>query len=61
MVIVGLHFTCNTTTDAFDNFFRYTFRLPWKGGGYHRSTFEFNPACALRFIASRGSFPPLIA
>ncbi|KAL4778154.1 hypothetical protein BJX76DRAFT_366668 [Aspergillus varians] len=56
LAIVGLHFPNFTTMDKFTNFFS-VFGLPWTNGDYHRSSFEFNPACSLPNSAAPSSFP----
>lgn len=46
LAIIGLHFPNITNMDVFDHFF-HGLGLPWKHGGYHRTTFQVNSSCAL--------------
>lgn len=58
LVIVGLLFPSFTPMDVFDAFFTDSFGVHWLHGDYHRTTFQFNPSCALPACASMELFPP---
>lgn len=57
VVVVGIHFPSLTTMDAFNKFFGEGFGLSWRRGDYHRSDFQFNPACTLATGVAPSSFP----
>ncbi|KAL6233780.1 hypothetical protein BDW75DRAFT_183260 [Aspergillus navahoensis] len=56
LAIAGLQFPSFTPMDRFKAFFQ-TFGLPWKGGDYHRTTFQLNPSATLPESTEPASLP----
>ena len=57
VVVVGIQFPNFTTMGPFDKFFGEGFGLSWRRGNYHRSDFQFNPACTFATDMAPSSFP----
>lgn len=58
VVVVGIQFPSFVTMGPFNRFFgEEGFGLSWRHGSFHRSEFQFNPACTLATDMAPGSFP----